>query len=253
MRFKSVRGHGSDASDLCYPAARVTPRFRTFHRFTSNAAQLALFFIMSSSWMACAAAKSQKPAGVAATSESSAIIGPECTATGPTVDVAITSIHQGKPPHWTFTADLRVRNPSTVPVWLLWDVGDGDAFPSIASSVVLTRIGRRSLVWSFAGDGSFQAVRIPGGSSLVVRDAETSTSERDRLPAPVFARRISIDGQPAEQWLGRPGLLQRRAISASTSNCRRPTRSTSGTGRCSTRRPCELRYSAWATWICPRR
>jgi hypothetical protein len=50
-------------------------------------------------------------------------------------------------------------------------------------------------------------VRIPGGSSLLLRDAEFSTDERDRPVALVFARQIRIDGQPAEEWFSRPGLL----------------------------------------------
>jgi hypothetical protein len=125
------------------------------------------------------------------------------------VEATITSFHKGKPPHLTFVADLRVRNPSAAPVWLLYDVGDSDTFPSIVTSVVLSRKspGHQSLGWSFAGDGAFQAVRIPGGSSLALRGAELSTFERDRPVALVFASQITIDGQPAETWFGRPGLL----------------------------------------------
>jgi hypothetical protein len=176
---------------------------------TSDATLIAFFVVLSSPWLACATAKSPKSVGVAATREPSAIIGPECPAVGPTVDATITLFQKGKPPHLTFAADLRVRNPSTAPVWLLYDVGDSDTFPSMVTSVALARKapGHKSLGWSFGGDGAFQAVRIPGGASLLLRDTEFSTFERDRPAALVFASQISIDGQPAEEWFGRPGLL----------------------------------------------
>jgi len=174
-----------------------------------TAVQLAFLFILtSSSWFACAAPKSRTPEGWGGL-RASAISGPECPAGGPTVNAAITSHKKGKPPHWTFVADLRVLNPSAVPVWLLYDVGDGETFPSVLTSLSLSRtsLSREGHVWSFHGDGSFEAVRIPGEADLLLRDAELSTLQQQRPPVLVLARRISIDGQPAEEWLGRPELL----------------------------------------------
>ena len=139
----------------------------------------------------------------------SAISGPACAAGGPTVEAAITSHKKGKPPHWTFVADLRVLNPTNVPVWLLYDVGDDETFPSVVTSLILSRtsLGREGHVWSFFGDGGFETVRIPGEAGLLLRDAELSTQHQERPPVLVLARRISIGGQPAEEWLGRPELL----------------------------------------------
>jgi hypothetical protein len=106
-------------------------------------------------------------------------------------------------------ADLRVLNPSTVPLWLLYDVGDGETFPSVVTSLSLSRtsLGREGPVWSFLGNGGFETVRIPGEADLLLRDAELSTLHQERPPVLVLARRISIDGRPAEEWLGRPELL----------------------------------------------
>jgi hypothetical protein len=115
----------------------------------------------------------------------------------------------GKPPHWTWVADLRVRNPGTVPVWLIYDVGDSDTFQAILTSLVLSGIGpsRQGQVWSFSGDDSFKAFRIPGEADLLLRDAELETHEGRRPPVLVFAKRVSVAGRAAEEWFGRPGLL----------------------------------------------
>jgi hypothetical protein len=123
------------------------------------------------------------------------------------VDVVITSLLKGKPPHETLVADLRVRNPLAVPVWLLFDVGD--AFPAMVTSVIPWRTtpGRGAHIWLFSGDDSFEAVRIPGEARLVLRDAELSSFDRERPLALVFATRITVGEKPAEEWLGRSGLL----------------------------------------------
>ena len=142
--------------------------------------------------------------------EPSSVRGAACVATGPRVDVTVTSYIKGKPPHETFVTEMQVRNPLAVPVWLLYDVGD--SFPRIVNSVVLSRTtsGSEAHVWSFSGDRSFEAVRIPGDGQLSLRDVELSSVVRDPLPAIVFASRITVGGQPAEAWFGRPGLLPTR-------------------------------------------
>ena len=139
--------------------------------------------------------------------ELSPVRGPACVSTGPRVDVAITSYIKGKPPHETFVTEMRVRNPLAVPVWLLYDVGD--AFPSIVTSVELSRPTSASAahVWSFSGDGGFETVRIPGDGQIILRHVELSCVDRDPPRAIVFASRITVEGQPAEEWFGRPGLL----------------------------------------------
>jgi hypothetical protein len=139
--------------------------------------------------------------------EPSPVRGPACVSTGPRVDVAITSYIKGKPPHETFVTNVRVRNPLAVPVWLLYDVGA--SFPSIVDSVELSRAISESAaqVWSFSGDGSFETVRIPGDGQIILRHVELSCVARDPPPAIVFASRITVGGQPAEEWFGRPGLL----------------------------------------------
>ena len=110
------------------------------------------------------------------------------SSTGPRVDVAITSHIKGKPPHETFVTEMRVRNPLTVPVWLLYDVGD--SFPSIVTSVEpRSRPPRPAAhVWSFSGDGGFETVRIPGDGQIILRhrgallhvDQRPSTGDRLR-------------------------------------------------------------------------
>jgi hypothetical protein len=142
--------------------------------------------------------------------EPSSVRGPACVSSGPRVDVAVTSYIKGKPPHETFVTDVHVRNPFAVPVWLLYDVGD--SFPRIVNSIVLSRTTSASAahVWSFSGDRSFEAVRIPGDGQIILRDVEVSCMGRDPPPAIVFASRITVGGQPAEGWFGRPGLLPTR-------------------------------------------
>jgi len=169
-----------------------------------------LFALASSSAVACATPpKSLAPEGRATMRTASALSGPECPAGGPTVTAAITSHKPGKPPHYTFVADLRVLNPTNVPVWLLYDVGDDETFPSVVTSLFLSRtsLGREGHVWSFFGDGGFETVRIPGEARLLLRDAELSTLEQTRPPVLVLARRITVDGRPAEELFGRPDLL----------------------------------------------
>ena len=126
------------------------------------------------------------------------------------MDVTVTSYIKGKPPHETFVTDVQARNPLAVPVWLLYDVGD--SFPRIVTSVVLSRTtsGSAAHVWSFSGDRSFEAVRIPGDGEIILRDVELSCMHRDPRPAIVFASRITVGDQPAEGWFGRPGLLPKR-------------------------------------------
>jgi hypothetical protein len=139
--------------------------------------------------------------------EPSAVRGPACVSTGPRVEVAVTSHIKGKPPHETFVTDVRVRNPLALPVWLLYDVGA--SFPSIVTSVELSRTTSEAAahVWSFSGDGSFETVRIPGDGQIILRNVEFSCVNRDPPTAIVFASRITVGGQPAEGWFGRPGLL----------------------------------------------
>ena len=184
---------------------------QTITRLTEAAARLALLLIASSCWVVCATPTptptSRKPERAPAINEPSPVRGPACVSTGPHVDVTITSYIKGKPPHETFVTEVRVRNALAVPVWLLYDVGD--SFPSIVTSVELSRTTSASAarVWSFSGDGGFETVRIPGDGQITLRHVELSCVTRDPPPAIVFASRITVAGQPAEEWFGRPGLL----------------------------------------------
>ena len=51
---------------------------------------------------------------------------------------------------------------------------------------------------------------MPGDGQIILRDVELSCMDRDPPPAIVFASRITVGGQPAEGWFGRPGLLPTR-------------------------------------------
>jgi hypothetical protein len=172
--------------------------------------QLTLLLLVSSCWVACATTKSRVSERAATDNERSSVSGPACADGGPGVDVEIKMYMKHKPPGEGFVADLQVRNPLAVPVWFLYNVDD--SFPGIVNSVVLSRTtsGPEAHLWVFSGDGAFDALRIPGSGQIVLRDVEVSYIDRDPPPALVFANRINVGGQRAEEWLGHPGLLPAR-------------------------------------------
>ena len=114
--------------------------------------------------------------------------------------------YPGKPPHRRAIVEARVRNPLASPVWLLYDVGGG--LPSIINTVTLLRTSPApgAHVWRFYGDGGFEAVRLPPGADVVLRDLERSSSSAEEPFLLAFATSVTIGDRPAESWAGQAGL-----------------------------------------------
>jgi hypothetical protein len=132
--------------------------------------------------------------------------GPPCGPGGPTLELKEMQYFPGKPPHRSAIVEVRVRNPLASPVWLLYDVGGG--LPSVINAVTMSRTSPApgTAVSSFAGDGAFEALRLPPGADLVLRGLEVdSYSTEDRFVI-AFATSITIGDRPAESWAGQAGL-----------------------------------------------
>jgi hypothetical protein len=133
--------------------------------------------------------------------------GPSCGPDGPSLELKAIEAYGGKPPHFNaIVQEVRVRNPLPTPVWLLYDLGGG--LPSIVNTVTVSRTSPApgADVWSFAGDGDFEAVRLSPGADLVLRAlAVDSYSPRDPFVL-AFATSVTIGDRPAESWAGRAGL-----------------------------------------------
>jgi hypothetical protein len=114
--------------------------------------------------------------------------------------------YPGKPPHRRAIVEARVRNPLASPVWLLYDLGGG--LPSIINYATLSRTSpaTRAHVWSFYGDGGFEAVRLPPGADLVLRELELSAYSGEEPFVLAFATSVTIGDRPAESWAGQAGL-----------------------------------------------
>ena len=132
--------------------------------------------------------------------------GPACGPGGPTVELKETLFAPGKPPVRHATIEARVRNPLASPVWLLYDLGG--ALPSIVNAVTLLRTSPApgAHVWSFQGNGGFEAVRLPPGADLVLRELELSSHAAEEPFLLAFATSVTIGDRPAESWAGRAGL-----------------------------------------------
>ena len=132
--------------------------------------------------------------------------GPPCAPGGPTAELKALEGYPGKPPHRNETVDAHVRNPLASPVWLLYDLGGG--LPSIINAVTLARTSPApgTHVWSFAGDGGFEAVRLRPGADLVLRALEVDTFSTEDPFVLAFATSITIGDRPPESWAGQAGL-----------------------------------------------
>jgi hypothetical protein len=133
--------------------------------------------------------------------------GPPCGPDGPTLELKAVETSPGKPPHVNaLVQEVRVRNPSATPVWLLYDLGSG--IPSVINTVTVSRTSPApgALVWTFAGDGGFEAVRLSPRADIVLRALEVdSYATKDRFVL-AFATSVTIGDRPAESWAGRAGL-----------------------------------------------
>jgi hypothetical protein len=132
--------------------------------------------------------------------------GPPCGPAGPTLELKEMLYSGGKPPHRSAIVDVRVRNPMSSPVWLLYGLGGN--FPSIVTAVRVSRTSPapRAHVWSFEGNGGFEAVRLPPGADLVLRDLELDSWSTEDPFVLAFATSITISDRPAESWAGQEGL-----------------------------------------------
>jgi len=134
--------------------------------------------------------------------------GPPCGPDGPTLELKRIATYPGKPPHFNaIVEEVRVRNPLATPVWLLYDLGDG--LPSTVNTLTVSRTSPApgAYVWSFAGDGAFEAVRLSPGADIVLRALVVdSYSPRDPFVL-AFAASVTIGDRPPESWAGRAGLL----------------------------------------------
>jgi hypothetical protein len=134
--------------------------------------------------------------------------GPPCRPDGPTLELKRIATYPGKPPHFNaIVEEVRVRNPLATPVWLLYDVGDG--LPSVVNTVTVSRtsLPPGADVWSFAGDGAFEAVRLSPGADLVLRELAVDSYSSEDPFVLSFATSVTIGDRPAESWAGRAGLL----------------------------------------------
>ena len=114
--------------------------------------------------------------------------------------------YPGKPPHRRAIVEAHVRNPLASPVWLLYDIGD--ELPSIINRVTVSRTSPQpgAHVWSFHGDGGFEAVRLPPGADLVLCELELNADSGEEPFLLAFATSITIGDRPAESWAGQAGL-----------------------------------------------
>ena len=159
----------------------------------------------------CAGPRSARPhqaarPKIAGSSERRSPEGPPCGPGGPTMELKTLPSYPGKPPHRRAIVEAHVRNPLASPVWLLYDIGDG--LPSIINRVTVSRTSPPpgAHVWSFYGDGLFEAVRLPPGADLVLCELELNADSDEEPFLLAFATSITMGDRPAESWAGQAGL-----------------------------------------------
>ena len=93
-------------------------------------------------------------------------------------------------------------------------------FPTAASTSTCARIGpgRHGQVWSFSGDDSFEAIRIPGEADLLLRDAELNTNEQERPPR--GSRRALRESRGPGREVTRYSRVRTPAARGTSSICR---------------------------------
>lgn len=109
-------------------------------------------------------------------------------------------------PSWRRTSETGWPTPSGCST--TW----GGGLPAVVTSVTLSRTSSAPYahVWSFAGDGAFQAVHLPPGADLMLRELELSSFSGGESLLLASASTLDLGGRPAADWVGQTGLLPER-------------------------------------------
>ncbi len=135
--------------------------------------------------------------------------GPPCGLDGPSIQMTGAPTFHGKPPLRLAMMDARIHNPLSTSVWLLYDLG-GSTLPSVVEDVSLSKsaVAPLAYVWTFSGDRSFRALRIPPGADLSVRRLELSSWSYDEPLLVAFASAVQVADRPSETWIRQAGMLE---------------------------------------------
>ena len=179
--------------------------------------------------LACAPLHAPAPSASLATTAgqttaSHDLAGPDCSSPGPTVDATPLGFGTGgrKPPLGRQRYDLRVRNPSGYPLWLVLE-GYGD-FPAIVATVSVERNRTEPsvFVWSLegftpAGEASrLRAVYVAPDTDVLLRDVVVQAFGPPATLPVRFVDTMTIGRRWAQEWLGHDAKLPPRGEVALT-------------------------------------
>src|SRR5438132_3002458 len=133
----------------------------------------------------------------------------------PAAEIKFREMHFRKPPLVELIFDLVLRNDGKSPRWFLLPSRLGPGQASMEKGGVDTlevfapRGKGRAIIGRFLGTGGFQALLLPPGAEIRLRNFPISYW--GELPASldieiVIARRLTIGGETAESWFGRNPL-----------------------------------------------
>jgi hypothetical protein len=157
-----------------------------------------------------------------------------CKPGSPTITAKVVSALRSKPPVMTYFVNIKIDNPLSRKIWLVYNVGG--EFPSNVSSVTLSRadfgipasklvgdgehqdieelpqsLGRGGYLWSiYGGTGWANAVLLAPGASIVLLHLPLDSEWDSKTEDLYFVDEIMIGTETAPAWFGKPGVAPSR-------------------------------------------
>jgi hypothetical protein len=94
---------------------------------------------------------------------------------GDAIEATCTGTWLGKPPLAIHSFDVKLKNPSPQPRWLLLPRNFGEPFPGTGASVSIYKLSERVMAVQAA---NFQTVKLPGHGSITLRDVKIESWTR---------------------------------------------------------------------------
>ncbi len=126
------------------------------------------------------------------------------------VELTLVGEQPGKPPRVTMLFDVTLHNTASQSRWFVlpalltvsWDPPKG----GVHTLQIYEVTGKgRAVLGKFLGNGGFQALLIPAGGTVTVRELPIALWEEEKPDGPVpveviVAKGITLDGEPVESW-----------------------------------------------------
>lgn len=141
-------------------------------------------------------------------------------ALAPPVEMTLAGKHYGRPPLVKLSLDVTLRNHGAQPRWFILPNAVAIPPPPVKTGVdgvqVYALSGRgRVVVARFSGTGGFQALLLPADAEVRMRQVPVSfwghLPERSLPVEVITARRIQVNAEPVEDWVGPDFLSDAKA------------------------------------------